>query len=89
MISQLPHKLEDSLRSNPLVSELLSTWVDLDVPNCWLVAGTVVQSYWNAIRELPPLHGVSDVDLISYDGRSHWYSTNRQSHRVLRFVRVR
>ena len=67
MISLLPHKLEDSLRSNPVVSELLKTWRDLDLPNCWLVAGTVVQSYWNTMHEFPPLHGVSDVDLIYFD----------------------
>ena len=67
MHSQLPHELEASLRSNPLVAQLLNAWGDLDLPNGWLVAGTVVQSYWNTIHGFPPLHGIDDVDLIYFD----------------------
>jgi len=67
MIAPLPEKLEDSLLVNPAVSEVLRGWNDLALPNCWLVAGVLVQSYWNAAHGFSPLNGVSDVDLIYFD----------------------
>jgi hypothetical protein len=69
MIARLPNKLEESLRGNPVVSTLLSDWTDLRLPNCWIVAGAVVQSYWNKAHGFSPLHGVSDVDIVYFDSR--------------------
>ena len=67
MIAPLPHELELSRRSNPVVSALLDGWAALNLPNCWVVAGSVVQSYWNSVPGYSPLHGISDVDIVYFD----------------------
>ena len=67
MITMLPEKLEDALQANPVISRVLGNWDEVALPNCWVVAGVIVQSYWNAVHQLPPLHGVSDVDLVYFD----------------------
>ena len=63
----LPHQLEECLRGNPAVSQLVHSWPTLELPNCWLVAGALVQSYWNAAHGFPPLHGIRDIDIIYFD----------------------
>ena len=67
MITTLPEKLEDALKANHVVSEVLGKWGEVALPNGWIVAGVIVQSYWNSVHELPPLHGINDVDIIYFD----------------------
>ena len=67
VLAQPPEQLENALRKNPAISHLIDHWPELDLPNCWLVAGAVVQSYWNAKHGFQPLHGISDIDLIYFD----------------------
>ena len=67
MIKPLPNELEEALRDNPVVSTLLDGWTRLDLPNCWLVAGAVVQTYWNSVHGYSPLHGVSDADIVYFE----------------------
>jgi hypothetical protein len=67
VIKQLPHELEKALRDNPVASTLLDNWEKLNLPNCWLVAGAVVQSYWNSAHGYSPIHGVSDADIAYFD----------------------
>ena len=67
MIAPIPRNLEQSLRDNPAISELLGSWTRLDLPDCWVVAGAVVQSYWNQAHDYSPLHGISDVDIVYFD----------------------
>ncbi len=62
-----PDELSNALYANPVLSDVLQSWDDIALPNCWVVAGAVVQSYWNAVHEFPPLHGISDIDLIYFD----------------------
>ena len=82
MIAPLPHNLERSLRNNPVVSELLDKWTKVEVPNCWIVAGTVVQSYWNAAHGFSPHHGISDVDIVYFD--SNDVSEESEAHHAAR-----
>ena len=63
----LPPKLESSLRDNPVVSSVFDSWAELALPNCWMVAGAVFQSFWNSVHGYSPLHGLSDIDLIYFD----------------------
>ena len=63
----LPDELNNALHANPVLSEVLGSWNEVALPNCWIVAGAVVQSYWNAVHDFPPLHGINDVDLIYFD----------------------
>lgn len=37
------------------------------LPNGWVAAGAIAQSVWNDAFGLPPLHGLSDVDLVYFD----------------------
>ena len=85
MIAPLPRKLELSLRNNPVVSELLSGWTKLNLPDCWLVAGTIVQSYWNSAHDYSPLHGITDVDIVYYDSQD--LSEEAEKERAIRISR--
>ena len=67
VISRPPDALVDALAANDVVAELFDTWATIALPDCWLIAGIVVQSYWNRAFDQPPLYGVSDVDLIYFD----------------------
>lgn len=67
VIAPIPSSLEQSLRDNPVISELFNNWTRLDLPNCWIVAGAIVQSYWNSAHGFSPLHGVCDVDVVYFD----------------------
>ena len=63
----IPDELSTALNANPVLTSVLESWDDIALPSCWVVAGAVVQSYWNAVHEFPPLHGISDIDLIYFD----------------------
>jgi len=67
MVTPIPKELEDSLRKNPAISVLFDDWARVNLSDCWLVAGAVVQSYWNAAHGYPPLHGVSDIDIVYFE----------------------
>ena len=60
--------VEDATRSSPLLGPVLGRWGDVQLPNCWLVAGAVAQTVWNASLGYPSDHGISDVDIIYFDG---------------------
>lgn len=38
------------------------------MPDCWLVAGVLAQTVWNDAFGLPSTHGISDIDLVYFDG---------------------
>ncbi len=59
--------MEKAIAANPVLSEVLAKWDDVQLPSCWVVAGALVQAYWNEVHKFPPLYGVSDVDLIYFD----------------------
>ncbi len=63
----LPPDVEQAVLANPVVSDVLRNWGTVELPNSWIVAGAIVQSYWNAVHEFPPLHGIDDVDIVYFD----------------------
>ncbi len=63
----LPPDIQKAVRANPAVARVLDNWAAIDLPDSWLVAGSVVQSYWNAAHGLPPHHGIDDVDVVYFD----------------------
>lgn len=67
MYVPLPESLESALRANPIVARAFDHWDDIALPNGWMVAGAVFQSFWNQEYGFPPLHGIADVDLIYFD----------------------
>ena len=60
-------RLENVLPESQLLSRILESWDDLALPNCWLVAGAVTQTYWNHIHRYPAAYGIKDVDIIYFD----------------------
>ena len=40
-MAPLPENIEDSLRTNPAISEVFGSWSELALPNCWIVAGVI------------------------------------------------
>ena len=68
MSKSLPLKLETCLRESALISHVLENWEQCGVPDCWLAAGAVVQSYWNYAHGFPSAHGIKDVDIVYFDG---------------------
>ena len=63
----LPDELQLAVHANPVLSDVLNNWNKLALPDCWIVAGAIVQSYWNAAHHFDPLYGISDIDLIYFD----------------------
>lgn len=67
MIRQLPQPVAAAVSANPLAREILERWAEIKLPDAWLIAGIVVQSYWNARHGLTPMHGISDIDLVYFN----------------------
>jgi hypothetical protein len=63
---------EDLLRlvltRSPIVTTIVDRWPQIDLPDCWLVAGCLAQTVWNDAFGLPATHGISDIDLVYFDG---------------------
>ena len=66
------HSQEDQLRQllsrSPIVAPIVDRWPDIGLPDCWLVAGCLAQTVWNDAFGLPATHGISDIDLVYFDG---------------------
>ena len=62
-----PTCLETTVLKNPAVNAVWQGWHHLQLPQCWLVAGCLAQTVWNARFGLPGMHGISDIDLIYFD----------------------
>ncbi len=67
MAELLPIEMASCLRDSPLISDVLDHWDRLDLAACWLVAGAVVQTWWNQVHQFPPTHGIKDVDLVYFE----------------------
>jgi hypothetical protein len=55
------------LRGNPWLAALLDRFDSIALPDCWIVAGVVVQTIWNHRFGLPPTHGITDIDIVYFD----------------------
>ena len=66
---KLPDDIKSALRANTVVSEVLERWDEVALPDAWLVAGAVVQSYWNAAHDFDPMHGIGDIDIVYFDAQ--------------------
>ncbi len=55
--------------ASPVLQPVLERWDQLALPDCWLAAGALAQTFWNAAHELPPEHGISDIDIVYFDDR--------------------
>jgi hypothetical protein len=66
------HRQENQLRQvlsrSPIVAPAIDRWPDIGLPDCWLAAGCLAQTVWNDAFGLPARHGISDIDLVYFDG---------------------
>ena len=60
--------LERIARSSPALAPVLHRWPEIGLPDAWLVAGAIAQSFWNDAFGYDPLHGLADLDLVYFDG---------------------
>jgi hypothetical protein len=60
-------QLQAIVHAHPVLAAMLGRWSDIALPSGWLAAGAVAQAVWNSVSGLPPLHGLSDVDVVYFD----------------------
>lgn len=59
--------LEDVVRAEPVLMEVLVHARDLQLPDCWLVSGAIYNSVWNSLTGRPSMTGIKDIDLFYVD----------------------
>lgn len=76
---------EQFIRGNPVVSVILDRMAVVGLPDCWMAAGALFQTVWNALCERDPTAGIQDYDLNYFDGMDlSWEAENRAIARVAR-----
>ena len=60
-------QLANELQKSQLLAPVFQDWECIELPDCWLVAGSVAQSVWNNRFGMPQRFGVSDVDIVYFD----------------------
>ena len=60
--------LQSILARSPIVATIVDRWPQIDLPDCRLVAGCLAQTVWNDAFGLPATHGISDIDLVYFEG---------------------
>jgi uncharacterized protein len=61
--------LRSLLARSPIVATIVDRWPQIGLPDCRLVAGCLAQTVWNDAFGLPATHGISDIDLVYFDGQ--------------------
>jgi hypothetical protein len=57
-----------AIKQNCALMEILSRAPKLDIPDWYLASGCLFQTVWNVVTGQPPESGISDYDLIYFDG---------------------
>jgi uncharacterized protein len=60
-------RLENIVRSSPILSTVLQRWSSISLPDCWLSGSVIAQTAWNYTLNLPCHHGLADIDLVYFD----------------------
>lgn len=60
--------------ANPMNALLLECLPDLNLPQGYLCAGSLFQSFWNVKSGLGVQHGIKDYDVFYYDTDTSWES---------------
>jgi hypothetical protein len=68
--------------ANPVIVALIDRLPALDLPDCWITAGAVMQSVWNAIEGHDPVYGIRDYDVFYFDADLSWEAEDRAIKRV-------
>ncbi len=68
--------------TNPVVAALIDRLPALAIPDCWLTAGAVMQTVWNALDGRPPTAGIKDYDVFYFDPDLSWEAEDRVIRRA-------
>lgn len=60
-------RLEAAVLASPLLRPVLERWDEVALPDGWLIAGAVAQTFWNLTHDLTAAHGIKDVDIAYFD----------------------
>ena len=60
-------RLARIILASPMLAPIIRRWDAIALPDCWLVAGALAQTVWNASFGFAPDYGVKDVDLVYFD----------------------
>ena len=63
----MTERLEAAIRKSWLLSGILGRFHEIDLPECWLVAGAIAQTVWNLSGGYPAERGIKDADIVYYD----------------------
>jgi uncharacterized protein len=66
-------------RANRIILERLP---ELDLPDAWLVAGSLVQTVWNVLTGRAPGYGIRDYDVFYFDEDTSWEAEDAVIRRV-------
>lgn len=68
MGNDMYRELGPTILASPLLRPIIDAWDKLSLPDCWMVAGAIAQTVWNETFGLPSAHGISDLDIVYFDG---------------------
>ncbi|WP_417671128.1 nucleotidyltransferase family protein [Roseibium sp.] len=71
------------IRGNAALMSILAAVKSLDLPDAWLVSGSIYQTVWNHLTSRPSDHGIKDYDVLYFDGSDLSYEAeDRQIKRL-------
>ncbi|MGB5950045.1 MAG: nucleotidyltransferase family protein [Parvibaculum sp.] len=62
---------------NPVNREIAARLPALDLPDAWLVSGSLFQSVWNGLTGRDVLHGIKDYDVFYFDPDTSWEAEDK------------
>ena len=68
--------------TNPVIATLIDRLPALALPDCWITAGAIMQTVWNALEGRSPTDGVRDYDVFYFDVDLSWEAEDRVIRRV-------
>jgi len=70
------------VRQNPANAAILDRGPSLELPDAWLVSGSLFQAAWNSLTGRPLTHGVKDYDIFYFDPDTSWEAEDAQIKRA-------
>ena len=78
--------LEDIVRAQPVLMDVLTGLRAMALPDAWLVSGAIYNAVWNHLTGRPALTGIKDVDLIYFDGADLSYEAEDRAIKAAEVV---
>lgn len=68
--------------TNPIIVALIERLRELAIPDCWVTAGALMQTVWNALEGRAPTSGIKDYDVFYFDPDTSWEAEDRVIQRA-------